>query len=474
MEKREAFFQDLCENAHDLIQSVAPDGRILYVNRAWREALGYAPEEVPGLHITQVIAPESLDHCMAIMGALMSGREVAEIEAKLLTKDGRRVAIEGSARCAFENGAPVSTRGIFRNVTLRNRAEEELEKLFNLSLDLLCVGGADGFFRQVNPTFARLLGYSEEELLGTPFLQFVHPEDRQKTQDELAQLERGTPTVDFENRVLAKDGHSVEIAWRSSPVTEQGLFYTIGRDVTESNRMRALLQKRTQELARSNEELELFAYAASHDLRAPLRGIRNLLDWLEEDLGSVLEDKSRQRIDQMRSRLSRMESLTEDLLQYSRVDRTKHESTQVDVGKLLSDLIALLALPPGMRTEIAGAMPVLRTARTPLEQILRNLLTNAARHHDRPEGVIRVEAVERGQSVEFIVSDDGPGIPETECERVFQMFHKLPGVASQEGSGLGLALVDRIVRRLGGRAWVTANEPRGAAFHFTWPKHVPE
>ena len=474
MENLEAFYQDLCENAQDLIQSVAPDGKILYVNRAWRETLGYSAEEVPDLHITQIIAPESLDHCMAIMGELVHGREVANIEALFLSKDGRRVAIEGSARCRFENGTPVSTRGIFRDVTSRNRAEEELETLFYLSLDLLCVAGADGFFRQINPTFQRVLGYSEEELTHTPFLQFVHPEDRQKTQDELGNLESGLPTVDFENRVIAKDGRVIDIAWRSSPVTERGLFYAIGRDVTESNRMRALLQKRTLELARSNEELELFAYAASHDLRAPLRGIRNLLDWLEEDLSSKLEDKSRQRIEQMRSRLRRMESLTEDLLQYSRVDRTKHEASQVDVGRLTTDLLALLALPPGMRVEVAPGMPVLRTARTPLEQVLRNLLTNAVRHHDRAEGTIRLETVDRGQSVEFIVSDDGPGIPKAERERVFQMFHKLPGVASQEGSGLGLALVDRIIRRLGGKAWVTDNEPRGAAFHFTWPKEFVE
>ena len=335
MEDREAFFQDLCENAHDLIQSVAPDGKILYVNRAWREALGYRPGEAAGLDIAKVIAPESLDHCLSILQELLGGREVAEIEAQFLTKDGKRVSIEGSARCRFHKGAPVSTQGIFRDVTLRNRAEEELEQLFNLSIDLLCVGGIDGYFRQVNPTFSRLLGYSKAELLNMPFMAFIHPDDRQRTQDELARLESGLPTVDFETRSLAKDGRIIDVAWRSSPVMARGLFYAIGRDVTESKRMRALLERRTHELARSNEELELFAYAASHDLRAPLRGIRNLLDWLEEDLQATLTERSRERLGQMRTRLGRMESLTEDLLHYSRVDRAKHEPSQVDVGGLV-------------------------------------------------------------------------------------------------------------------------------------------
>ena len=123
---------------------------------------------------------------------------------------------------------------------------------------------------------------------------------------------------------------------------------------------------------------------------------------------------------------------------------------------------------------MVGVLPTLRTARIPLEQVFRNLMTNAIRHHDLQTGIVRVEAQDRGQDIEFIITDDGPGIPGMERERVFQMFHKLPGVASQEGSGLGLALVERIVRRVGGRAWVSGNEPRGAAFHFIWPKQFPE
>ncbi len=470
MEEREAFFQDLCENANDLIQSVTPDGKFLYVNRAWRNTLGYEPADIPGLTVFEVIDPASLDHCMRILKELLAGRPVAHIAALFRAKDGRRVAVEGSASCRFEDGKPISTRGIFRNVTDRNRIEEELERLFVLSQDLLCVAGVDGFFQHVNPSFVRLLGYTEEELLRTPFMEFVHPEDRQKTQDELQGLESGLPVIDFEVRSVGKDGRVHDISWRSTPLPERSVIYAVGRDITESKRVRALLERRTRQLARSNEELEQFAYAASHDLRAPLRGVQNLLDWLEEDLGPEPPPKARERIEQMRARIRRVESLTEDLLRYSRADRAQDAPARIEVGAMVRELVALLAPRAGIVVRTEDPLPVLEAPRPPLEQVFSNLLANAIRHHDRDRGEVVVRGTANADGYEFVVSDDGPGVPEAEREKIFQMFHKLPSGAVQDGSGLGLALVKRIVERAGGRAWVEPNSPRGAAFHFTWPR----
>jgi hypothetical protein len=474
MDEREAFFQDLCDNAHDLIQSVSPEGRFLYVNRSWRETLGYSADEVPSLAVTDVIDPASLDHCMRVMQDLLGGRQVADIEAYFRTKEGRRVAVEGSASCRFVDGRPVSTRGVFRDVTERNRVEEELERLFVLAQDLLCVAGMDGFLQHVNPAFSRLLGYTEKELLSTPFLQLVHPDDRSRAEEALGRSYAGQAIMDVEVRAVGKDGVAHDVAWRSTPSLERRLIYAVGRDVTEGKRLRALLERRTRELARSNEELEQFAYAASHDLRAPLRGLANLLDWLEEDLGDRPPPKAGERIGQMRDRVRGMETLMEDLLRYSRADRELHEPTEVSLSALLGDLVELLAPPPAFRVRLEEPLPTLVTPRPPLEQVFRNLLTNAFRHHDGPRGEVVVRARERDECYEFVVADDGPGVPETERERVFQIFHKLPSAGEKEGSGLGLAIVRRAVERAGGRVWIEPNVPRGAAFHFTWPKAPPE
>lgn len=473
MDEREAFFQDLCENATDLIQSVSPEGRFLYVNRAWRETLGYGPGDLPGLTVADVIDPASLDHCMRIMGELMGGTSVARIQAFFRAKDGRRVAIEGSASCRFESGRPVATRGIFRDVTERHRVEEELERLFVLAQDLLCVAGMDGYLQHVNPAFSRLLGYTEKELLSKPLLSFVHPDDRERAEEALGRSYGGEAIMDVEVRTLAKDGTSREVSWRSTPSLERRLIYAVGRDVTEARRLSALLEKRTQELARSNEELEQFASAASHDLRAPLRGLGNLLDWLEEDLGREAPAKARERMSQMRDRVRGMEMLMEDLLRYSRVDRDLHEPSEVSIAAMVGELANLLAPPPGIRLRLEEPLPTLTTARPPLEQVFRNLLANALRHHDRENGEVVVRARDRDDTVEFVVADDGPGIPEDERERVFQVFHKLPTAVRRDGTGLGLALVRRVVERAGGKVWVEPNEPRGSAFHFTWPKSLP-
>src|SRR5262249_17119553 len=155
----EDFFRDLCDNAHDLIQSVSAEGKFLYVNRSWLQTLGYRPEDVADLTVFDIIHPDSLAHCQQVMQGLIEGKPAVDITAEFRARDGRAVPVEGSASARFEGGRLVSTRGIFRDVTKRRRAEEDLDNLFRLSLDLLCIAGTDGFFKRLNPAFEKVLGY---------------------------------------------------------------------------------------------------------------------------------------------------------------------------------------------------------------------------------------------------------------------------------------------------------------------------
>lgn len=480
---RYELFQDLCENAHDLIQSVSPEGRFLYVNRSWLRTLGYTLEEVSGLGVFDVIHPDSRRHCGLVMEDLMRGKEAAAVEADFLTRDGRRVPVEGSARCRFENGRPVATRGIFRDVSRRKSVEVERDRLFNLSLDLLCVAGLDGYFKEVNPAFELVLGYSREELLSRAFVEFIHPDDRESTIEQVKRLGRGELVVDFENRYRARDGSYRWLAWRSAPEVERGLIYAIARDITEQKRLDLLLRHQAAELERSNGALEQFAYVASHDLRTPLRAIANLAEWIEEDVPGGLPQKVRDYLGEMRSRVHRMETLIDDLLNYARAGRASTEFEEVDTGRLIHDLVFLLSPPEGMKVSVAPEMPVFRTARAPLEQVFRNLLANAIRHHDRKEGTIGVSARDAGEAWEFSVEDDGPGIPERFHAKIFEMFQQVRPREGAGGSGLGLALVKRTVEAHGGEVHLKpgtgrgapddrrgAPDERGARFTFTWPK----
>jgi PAS domain S-box-containing protein len=472
MQRHDDPFRDLCDNAHDLIQSVSPEGLFLYVNLAWMRTLGYEAREVAKLNISDIIHPDSREHCQRVMGELMAGHSVVEIEADFRTKDGRRVPVIGNATCHFEGGSLVATRGIFRDVTRRRQIEAERDRFFNLSLDLLCVAGTDGYFKQVNPAFERALGYTRKELLSRAFVEFVHPDDREKTLREVEQLRQGLTTVDFHNRYMAKDGDWRWLAWRAAPLPDQGLVFAVARDITDQKRTQDLLARQAEELARSNADLEQFAYAASHDLSAPLRGISALAEWIEEDLALDHSVKAGEHLGQLRGRVRRMETLIDDLLAYARAGHGAAVVMRVDTATLVRDLVLLLAPKDGLVVKVRPGMPVLETTRAPLELVLRNLIGNAIKHHDRAKGEITVLARDAGRFHEFCVADDGPGIPPESRDQVFLMFQKLKPSDQVDGSGIGLALVKRIVEHHGGQVVLESGSGRGAIFRFTWPKMI--
>ena len=247
---------------------------------------------------------------------------------------------------------------------------------------------------------------------------------------------------------------------------------TLLTDITERKRMERTLSQRSRTLQRSNEELEQFAYVASHDLKAPLRGIENLIGWIEEDLETVLTADSRTNMDLLKSRVRRLESLLDDLLAYSRAGRTDANVEAVDVAALVDDLALLVSPPEGFAIVGGSGLPTIQSARAPLTQALQNLLGNAIKHHDRPsEGRIMVDAREAGAMIELSVMDDGPGIPEQFRERVFGMFQTLKPRDEVEGSGMGLAIVRKLVERRGGRIWLEGGaDGRGLVVRFTWPR----
>lgn len=223
-------------------------------------------------------------------------------------------------------------------------------------------------------------------------------------------------------------------------------------------------------LVRANQELETFVYVASHDLRAPLRGIANLADWIEEDLEGGIEGETQENLDLLKSRVRRMDSLLEGLLQYSRIGRRESRVETLDSGALVAEVIDLLAPPEGFEVVVTLSMPILATQRPPLEMVFRNLIANAIKHHDRSEGRIEVSCRNRGDTYEFSVSDDGPGIAPEYHEKIFGMFQTLKPRDEVEGSGMGLALVKRAVEHVGGSIAVESEPPRrGATFRFTWP-----
>lgn len=217
--------------------------------------------------------------------------------------------------------------------------------------------------------------------------------------------------------------------------------------------------------------MDAFAYIASHDLRAPLRDIDNLAQWISEDAEGVLSEDSLGHLRTLQSRIHRMEGLLADLLEYSRAGRTFDEPEAIDLRSLFEDVLELIGEHEGFTIVLPDAAPSIRTPRAPLAQVFRNLVGNAIKHHDRPTGRVVVVARERDDSfVEFEVADDGPGIPPELHQRAFTMFQTLRPRDEVEGTGMGLALVRRMVEAHGGTIQLDSREGEGARFRFTWPR----
>lgn len=231
-------------------------------------------------------------------------------------------------------------------------------------------------------------------------------------------------------------------------------------------------QKQAEEsLRRRIEELDQFAYVTSHDLKAPLRGIANLSRWIEEDLDGVaaVPPEVAGQFDLLRGRVNRMEAMIEAILQYSRIDRAEAPSQTVDVKALLTEVIDLLSPPTRIAVSVDDKMPVLHTPRLRLYQVFQNLLSNAIKHYGKPSGQIHIGAKTDGDWVEFSVRDDGPGIAPKFQERIWVIFQTLEARDKVENTGVGLALVKKIVEGQGGTVSVESEEGQGATFRFTWP-----
>lgn len=277
-------------------------------------------------------------------------------------------------------------------------------------------------------------------------------------------LVRAEPRSDAEGRVETWFGTSTDVHDQAEAETARDRALEALARANE-----ALAAERTR-LERTNEELDQFAYVASHDLRAPLRGIGNLVGFLEEDLSDSLSGEAREMMDLLVARVSRMEALIDGILAYSRAGRETLEPEQVDVSDVVRELVAMLEVPEGTEIEVEASLPEIFTPRVPLERVFQNLVSNAVKFAGGPGGRIRIGGRPLGSGGwEFRIEDNGPGIAEEFRDRVWQIFQTLQSRDEVEGTGIGLAVVKRIVESRGGRIELESAAGAGATFRFTWP-----
>jgi PAS domain S-box-containing protein len=358
----------------------------------------------------------------------------------------------------------------------RQRVEDDRERFFELSVDMLGVAGMDGYFTQINPSFSRTLGREPSEILSRPFMDFVHPDDVAATEREMEKLGQGEATLHFENRYLCGDGTWKWLQWSTRPYLEDGLLYAVARDVTRKKQDEENMQMINRELTEKtlmlealNRELESFSYSVSHDLRAPLRGISGFSQALEEHCADALDPIAKGHLMRVRNAAARMGELIDDLLELSRLSRAELTAADVDLSVMAHELLGLYRQDEPARivdTMIAPGIRVRGDAAL-LRVMLDNVLGNAWKFTSKnPRGRIEMDAVPRNGRLACTVRDNGVGFDMRYAHKLFGAFQRLHSQAEFKGTGIGLATVERIVHRHGGSVSATGVVGQGASIEF--------
>jgi PAS domain S-box-containing protein len=327
-----------------------------------------------------------------------------------------------------------------------------------------------------NDVFLQAAGWSADKALGLHISEIMGPERFLERQPYYERALAGE-TVSYESTgaIGSRDGF-FRFSYRPSfdeSGNVRGIF-SMATDISARRKVELELQAKQAELVRSNKDLEQFAYVASHDLKAPLRAIELLVQWIAEGLDGYDVNNVQENLGLLSKRTQRLNRLLDDLLAYSRAGRKVGAHRVTDAHALVLDVAQLVNPPPTISISIEGQLPTFTTHPAPLEQVLRNLIGNAVKHHPRPHGRVVVYCEDEGEHYVFAVEDDGEGIPEEYADRVFEMFQTLKSRDQVEGSGMGLAIVSRIVQWQGGRVWFEpAPGGQGTVFKFQWKKHQP-
>ncbi len=304
----------------------------------------------------------------------------------------------------------------------------------------------------------------------------LHPDDKDIAFADVQEALSGNKEFSSEFRIV-KGGNEIRyIAGKAKVYREpNGMAFRmlgVNWDVTESKESESKLREYTQDLEKINRELDQFAYVVSHDLKAPLRAINNLSLWIEEDIQDQLSGETKEQFNMLRGRVHRMESLINGILNYSRAGRMRTSPVKIELAEFIPDLVNLLAPPANFKVDIQPGFPVLNTEKVSLEQVFSNFISNAIKYNSNPAPEIHIHWHDEGKFWRFGISDNGPGIDKDYHEKIFVIFQTLNARDKVESTGVGLAIVKKIIEDKGGKCWVESELGQGSTFNFTWPKNA--
>lgn len=625
------FSATIANNIQDPVISTDNNGIITRWNKAAELLLEWEAAEVIGKTGTEILNTDYLETTRESILKSLAQKNYWQGEVIYHARSGRPVNVLITASQLKDvEGNVTGNLALVRDISERKKAEEKLkefEHFFNNSNDFSCIANTEGYFEIVNASFNSILGYSQNELATKPFLDFVHPDDIEKTLQAYEQLKNGATVIHFINRYKKNDGSFVWFDWNATPNPATGKLYCIARDITdrkkaeedlsklnaeleqkvkdrteafrqseaqyrhlfqnnpmpmwvlnlddfrfldvnemaivqygysrqeflsmtaleirpeedraaflqsdhtrvsgnphynkgiwrhrkkdgtviqveiigheilfEGMQARLILAKdvteqkqteqkiinlneeleekvatRTEQLRRSNEELEAFSYSVSHDLRAPLRGIIGFANILEEDYSSKLDDEARRITAVIKNNTIKMGNLIDDLLNFSRLGRQAVIKTAMNCNDIINELLNEPGSKNGQQQVnwIIPPLPTIQADPNTIKQVWTNLLSNAVKYsakNQHPE--VEIGCITGEHENVFFIKDNGVGFDTKYKDKLFKVFQRLHSAAEFEGTGVGLAIVEKIITKHGGRVWAEATIGEGACFYFSLP-----
>ncbi len=412
---------------------------------------------------------------LGIEAALRDGT-LYEIDHRAVNPDTGEIRwIRSAGKATYApDGEPISFDGINYDISLRKHAETALrqsEERFHTLADNMSqfawMTDENGWIFWYNRRWFEYTGTTLAQMQGWGWQSVHHPEHV----DRVVGLFRHHIDIgEYWEDTFPLRGRNGTYRWflsRAVPIRDESgritRWFGTNTDITELQQAEAVLAER-------NQELNSFVHTVSHDLKAPLRAISNLSVWIEDDLEDQLPPDNQQQLQLLRTRVKRMESMIDSLLLYAKFGRQEAKLETFNFAELLAEIIDSLAPPQSFRIEIEPPLPTLTTKRVFLSQVFANLISNAIKHHTSVTGHLHIWAIEHPDCHEFIIRDDGPGIAPEHHEKIFGIFQTLKGADNSDSTGIGLAIVKKIIETEQGTIRLESSLGQGTTFYVTWPK----
>jgi PAS domain S-box-containing protein len=470
------------ESSIDAIGTISLEGTITSWNKGAEKIYGYSAEEILGKP-TSFVAPSYLDEETKQKNELIKqGRSVDNYETLRLRKDGKIINVSITLSPVYDlQGNITGISFISRDITEKKTTEEKLresEKKYRNIVETanegILITNDEAIVSYANNKMTSMLGYTLKEFSGRLIWDFICEGHKPIVKLNLEKRRQGL-SGSYELELIRKNGSSLWTLINSKPLFNDKVEFmgsmSMLTDITEVKKAEENLKLKIEELSRSNTELEQFAYVSSHDLQEPLRMISSYLQLLQRRYQGKLDDKADKYIYFAVDGAARMQTLINDLLEFSRVATRAKEPEPTDCEFLFNQVMSDLEIfiKENKATVSHDSLPEVMADNTQLAQVLQNLITNGIKFHSKEPPKIHFSAKKKTNEWVFSVHDNGIGIDPQYSEKIFEVFKRLHKKEEYPGTGIGLAICKKIVERHGGRIWVESELGKGSTFYFTLP-----